>query len=118
MRLPPTDEPKLSVEESSGQCSLFENSRLGIAITNSTFRFLTANPAFLKMLGYSSEELQQHSFLDMCIGEDRDECRVALRELGEGACLQYETETRCQRKDGTLLAWGRAPMLFRGRPTV
>src|SRR6516165_11285481 len=103
MRLPPTDEPKSSVEESSGQCSLFENSTLGIAITNSTFRFLTANPAFLKMLGYSSEELQQQSFLDICIDEDRDEYRVALRELREGARLQYETETRCQRKDGTLL---------------
>jgi len=103
MRLPPTDEPKLSVEESTGQCSLFENSTLGIAITNSTFRFLTANPAFLKMLGYSSEELQQQSFLDICIDEDRDEYRVALRELREGARLQYGTETRYQRKDGTLL---------------
>ena len=91
MRLPPTNKPKLSVEESAGRCSLFENSRLGIAITNSTFRFLTANPAFLKMLGYSSEELQQQSFLDICIDEDRDEYRVALRELREGARLQYET---------------------------
>src|SRR5215831_14216339 len=103
MQLPPTDEPKLSVEESTGQCSLFENSTLGIAITSSTFRFLTANPAFLKMLGYSSEELQQQSFLDICIDQDSDECRVALRELREGTRLQYETETRYQRKDGTLL---------------
>ena len=94
---------RLRLSESTGQCSLFENSRLGIAITNSTFRFLTANPAFLKMLGYSSEELQQQSFLDICIDEDRHEYRVALRELREGARLQYETETRCQRKDGTLL---------------
>jgi PAS domain S-box-containing protein len=82
------------VEESTGQSSLFKNSTLGIAITNSTFRFLTANPAFLKMLGYSSEELQQQSFLDICTDEDRDECRVALRELREGARLQYETEIR------------------------
>src|SRR5215831_2929427 len=103
MRLPPTDEPKLSVEESTGQCSLFKNSTLGIAITNSTFHFLTANPAFLKMLGYSSQELQQQSFLDICTDGDRDECRVALRELREGARLQYETEARYQRKDGTLL---------------
>src|SRR5215475_7517486 len=103
MPLLPIDEYKLSVEESTGQSgSLFENSTLGIAISNSTFRFLTANPAFLKMLGYSSEELQQQSFLDICIEEDRDECRVALRELREGARLQYKKETRYQRKDATL----------------
>ena len=49
--------------------SLFENSTLGVAIADSAFRFLTANPAFLAMLGYSNEELQQLSFLDICMDE-------------------------------------------------
>jgi PAS domain S-box-containing protein len=44
---------------------MFENSTLGVAIADSAFRFLTANPAFLAMLGYSNEELQQLSFLDI-----------------------------------------------------
>ena len=48
---------------------------------------------FLTMFGYSSEELQQLSFLDICIDEARDECRVPLRELREGVRLQYEIET-------------------------
>jgi PAS domain S-box-containing protein len=83
--------------------SLFDNSTLGIAIADPAFRFLTANPAFLAMLGYSSEELQQLSFLDTCTEENRDKCRVALNELREGARFKYEIETQYQRKDGTSL---------------
>jgi PAS domain S-box-containing protein len=65
--------------------------------------FLAANPAFLTMFGYSSEELQQLSFLDTCIDEARDECRVPLGELRDGARFQYEIETQHRRKDGTSL---------------
>jgi PAS domain S-box-containing protein len=83
--------------------SLFESSTLGVAMIDSGFRFLIANPTFLTMFGYSSEELQQLSFLDICIDEARDECRVPLRELREGVRLQYEIETQHRRKDGTSL---------------
>jgi len=58
---------------------------LGVAMADSAFRFLTANPAFLTMLGYSSEELQHLSFLDICDDEECDERRVSLRELRNGA---------------------------------
>jgi PAS domain S-box-containing protein len=99
------DERKSSVVgEGAGQSSfLFENSSLGVAITTSAFRFLSANPAFLNMLGYSSEQLQELSVFDVSIGEDREACRVALDELREGARLHYEAETTYQRKDGTTL---------------
>ena len=72
-------------------------------MTDSAFRFLMANPAFLTMVGYSSEELQQLSILDICVDGDRDEYRVPLRELREGVRLQYELETQYRRKDGTPL---------------
>jgi PAS domain S-box-containing protein len=55
------------------------------------------------MFGYSSEELQRLSFLDICIEETLDQCRDHLRELSEGARLQYEIETEHRRKDGTIL---------------
>jgi PAS domain S-box-containing protein len=61
------------------------------------------NPAFLTMFGYSSEELQQLSFLDICVDEAGDECRIPLRELREGVRLHYEIETQHRRKDGTSL---------------
>ena len=79
---------------------LFENSALGVAIVDATFRFLTANPALLAMLGYSGEELYQLSFLDVCNDEARDEYRDRLREMREGARVQYEIETQYRRKDG------------------
>jgi PAS domain S-box-containing protein len=83
--------------------SLFERSTLGVAMIDSGFHFLIANPAFLTMFGYSSEELQQLSFLDICIDEAGDECRIPLRELREGVRLRYEIETQHRRKDGTSL---------------
>ena len=97
--------------------SLFESSTLGVAMIDSGFRFLIANPTFLTMFGYSSEELQQLSFLDICIDEARDECRVPLRELCEGVRLQYEIETQHRRKDGTSLRSTRTfqPLASAGR---
>ena len=83
--------------------SLFDNSKLGVAMTDASFRFLTANPAFLTMLGYSSEELQELSFPDVCIDDARDACQVPLREMREGTRVQYEIETQYRRKDGTTL---------------
>jgi PAS domain S-box-containing protein len=99
----PADECAPSLYDNTDQRhSLFENSTLGVATTDSAFRFLIANPAFLTMLGYSSEELRQLSFFDICVDE-HDERRVSLRELHEGARLQYEVETQYRRKDGTCL---------------
>src|ERR1700730_15158504 len=89
--------------------SLFERSTLGVAKLDAEFDFLIANPAFLTMFGYSSEELQQLSFLDICIDEARDECRVPLRELREGVRLQYEIETQHRRPSG------QRPRPLRGR---
>ena len=83
--------------------SLFERSALGAAVTDSALRFLMVNPAFLAMVGYPSEELQQLSLLDICVDGEGDEHRVPLRELREGVRLQYELETQYRRKDGTSL---------------
>jgi PAS domain S-box-containing protein len=83
--------------------SLFGRSTLGVALVDSEFRFLKANPAFLTMFGYSSKELRRLSFLDICIDETLDHCRDHLRELREGLRLHYEIETQHRRKDGTFL---------------
>jgi PAS domain S-box-containing protein len=99
-----TDETRFSVEEKTNQWgSLFANSTLGVAITNSSFRFLMANPALLQMLGYTNQELQQQSFLDICVDEDRDGCRAPLAELHGGKRLHSEFEVRYRRKDGAPL---------------
>ena len=99
----PTDKSMSSLELFDQWRSLFERSTLGVAMIDLEYRFLAANPAFLTMFGYSSEELQQLSFLDICIDEAGDECRVPLRELRDGVRLEYEVETQHRRKDGTSL---------------
>jgi PAS domain S-box-containing protein len=76
---------------------------MGAAVTDSAFRFLMVNPAFLTMVGYSREELQQLSLLDICKDGEGDEHRVPLRELRGGVRLEYELETQYRRKDGTSL---------------
>jgi PAS domain S-box-containing protein len=83
--------------------SLFDNSTLGVAMTDASFRFVTANPAFLTMLGCSGEELQELSFPDVCNDDGREACQVPLRELREGTRVRYEIETQYLRKDGTTL---------------
>ena len=82
--------------------SLFEKT-FGVAVIDSAFRFHLVNSAFLTMLGYSSEELQQQSLLDIYGDEKRNEIEVLLRELHEGMHLQYGVEALYRRKDGTLL---------------
>jgi PAS domain S-box-containing protein len=98
------DDPASSARNvAHSEHSLFDNSTLGVAITDASFRFLTANPAFLTMLGYSTEELQELSFPDLCIDDARDACQVPLREMREGARVQHEIETQYRRKDGSTL---------------
>jgi PAS domain S-box-containing protein len=81
--------------------SLFENSSLGIAVADPAFRFMAANPSLLTMLGYTSEELQELSFFEICVEEGRDACRGPLQEMREGVRAEYGVETHYCRRDGT-----------------
>jgi PAS domain-containing protein len=73
--IPAEERTLLKIDCIDAWLSLFERSTLGFALVDSEFRFLKANPAFLTMFGYSNEELQQLSFLDICIDEALDQCR-------------------------------------------
>jgi PAS domain-containing protein len=44
------------------QRSVFENSAIGVALTDLNGRFLATNPTYQKMLGYPEEEFQTLSF--------------------------------------------------------
>ena len=52
--------------------SMFENSAIGVALTDLNGRFIAANPVFQKMVGYTEEELKQLSFIDITVEEDRN----------------------------------------------
>jgi formate hydrogenlyase transcriptional activator len=86
--------------------SVFENSAIGVALTDLNGRFLATNPTYQKMLGYTDEEFQTVSFLEIT-HEDYREANLALvTELLEGRREQFQIEKQYRRRDGSLI-WAR-----------
>jgi len=81
--------------------SVFENSAIGVALTDLNGQFIAANPVYQKMLGYTEEELEQLSFLDITVEEDRDLSLELIKELLEGKRRQFQIEKRYRRKNGS-----------------
>src|SRR6478672_4774665 len=80
--------------------SVFDNSAIGVALTDLNGRFLATNPVYQRMLGYTEEELQKLSFLDVT-EEDYHASNLALAtELMEGKREQFQVEKQYRRKDG------------------
>ena len=80
--------------------SVFENSAVGVALTELNGRFIATNPVFEKMLGYSEQELRQLTFVDITHEEYRDYNRTLISELLEGKRRQFQIEKQYRRKDG------------------
>jgi PAS domain S-box-containing protein len=80
--------------------SVFENSAIGVALTDLNGRFISANPVFQKMVGYTEEELKPLSFVDITVEEDRNLNWVLMKELLEGERRQFQIEKRYRRKNG------------------
>jgi PAS domain S-box-containing protein len=85
---------------------VFENSAVGVALTDFNGRLLAANPVFQKMVGYTEDELLQLSFLDITVEEDREPNRRLIRELIQGKRRQFQMEKRYLRKGGGIV-WAR-----------
>jgi PAS domain S-box-containing protein len=81
--------------------SVFENSAIGVALTDLNGQFIAANPVYQKMLGYTEEELRQVRFLDITVEEDRNLNWVLIEELLEGKRPQFQIEKRYRRKNGS-----------------
>ncbi len=82
--------------------SVFENSAIGVALTDLDGRFLATNPIYQKMVGYSEEELRALSFLDITDADYRDANGALIAELLEGSRQQFQIEKQYRRKDGSL----------------
>ena len=85
--------------------SMFESSNLGIAVLDENWHYIATNTAFQAMLGYTDDELQQLTPLDVTAEEDLDVTRMRLTELQKGERRHYETLKQFRRKDGTII-WG------------
>jgi PAS domain S-box-containing protein len=70
-------------------------------LTNHDHRFLATNRALQTILGYTAQELQELSPVDLMAEEERERARHRLAELREGKRASYEVVTRYRRKDGS-----------------
>ena len=85
---------------------IFDNTAVGVALQDSSLRYLTANPAFCRMLGYSLDELQKLSCLEITFPPDREKYQALIDRLLSGKADHFEIEKRYICKSGELM-WAR-----------
>src|SRR5882724_159421 len=83
--------------------AVFENSAIGVALTDLNGRFLATNSAYQKMLGYTEEEIRKLTFLDLTHEDYRESNWEFITELLEGKRKQFQIEKQYWRKDGSLI---------------
>ncbi len=80
--------------------AMFEHAPHGIAMADLSGRYVAANPAFLKLLGYSEQELRRKTIHDVTHPEDASENRRVFADMAAGIGDHIEFEKRYLRKDG------------------
>ena len=83
--------------------SVYENSAIGLALTDLNGRFLATNSAYQKMLGYTEEEFRKLTFLDITYEDHRESNWDLITELFEGKRKQFQIEKQYWRKDSSLI---------------
>jgi PAS domain S-box-containing protein len=83
--------------------AVFENSAIGVALTDLSGRFLATNSAFQKMLGYTEKEMGELTFLEITHEDYRESNWQLVAELLEGKRRQFQIEKQYRRKDGSLV---------------
>jgi PAS domain S-box-containing protein len=83
--------------------AVFENSAIGVALTDQSGRFLATNSAFQKMLGYTEEEIGTLTFLELTHEDYREANWQLVTELFEGKRRQFQIEKQYRRKDGSFI---------------
>jgi len=82
---------------------VFENSAIGIALTDLDGRFLATNAAYQAMLGYTEEELRARSWLDVTHEDDRKTNWALFMDVLGKKRQEFQIEKRYRRKDGQIL---------------
>ena len=95
---------EVSLQASEGRWRrVFENSAVGIALTDLEGRFDITNAAYQELVGYTDEELRKLSFLDITIQEFQERNRALVEDLLERRSQQFNIEKQYRRKDGSLV---------------
>ncbi len=83
--------------------AVFENSAIGVSLTDLNGRFLAVNHAYEKMLGYTQTELRDITFLEITHEDDRGTNWELINDLFEGKREQFQIEKQYRRKNGSLM---------------
>src|SRR5882757_8221128 len=83
--------------------SVFENSAIGVAVTDLNARYLATNHVYQTIVGYTEEELRALDFLSVTHEDYREANWALVIELVEGKRQQFQIEKRYRRKDGSLI---------------
>jgi len=86
--------------------AIFNRTNVGVALIDRDGHTIESNPAFQRMLGYSSDELRRMPFYECTHPEDFDPDATLFRDMLAGRSEQYQIEKRCFRKSGEVM-WGR-----------
>lgn len=86
-------------------CAIFLRAGIGIATVGADGRLITANPALLRMLGYTQQELVSMTFAEFTHPDDVDRDLQLYQELLDEKRETYQMEKRYQCKDGSI-RWG------------
>jgi PAS domain S-box-containing protein len=81
--------------------SVFENSAIGVALTDLNGLFLATNHVYQTIVGYTEEELRALYFLDVTQEDYREANWALIAELLEGKRRQFQIEKKYVRKDGS-----------------
>ena len=81
--------------------AMFNQAAVGIALAGVDGRFLEMNRKFTEILGYETAELQDLTFSAITHPDDREATGSLVRGLLAGETIEYSTEKRYLRKDGT-----------------
>ncbi|MFH1575092.1 MAG: ATP-binding protein [Acidobacteriota bacterium] len=101
------------MEEELDRLFILSLDLLCVAGVDGFFRHI--NPAFVRVLGYSEEELLSRSFLEFVHPEDREGTLREVERLAQGLPV-VDFQNRYRAQDGTYrwLAWRSAPWAERG----
>ena len=83
--------------------AVFDNSAIGVALTDLNGRFIAVNRVYEKMVGYTEEELRKLAFLDITHEDDSAPNRDLIIDLLEGKRKQFQIEKQYRCKDGSLI---------------
>src|SRR5665647_1717118 len=79
------------------------NAPIGIATSDPSYHFISANDAFGRILGYSEDELRKLTFKQITHPEDLADSIQKINDLQAGKIQSFQIEKRYIKKDGTTL---------------